>query len=257
MKKHKKLIALFFVVAIVLCGLIILISGEISSEKRAIKFAETIVFDANPYGSLKFTEICADSDLDDYINENYIYPKIYTNYEAGMKISKLEGRNNEDFKGKSTLEDDGTLAKEVISGMFAPYESILYLNGGMTNPETFFPEYIETLSFLRKAKFLDKYLSDKIIWDALNENAAAYKKKVLGDGGEKSAYERAYPSGYKFTFEIKSKEKKDNRVTYFVNLLNKGEVIAEGKIVMVKHGLKYYVSNMSTDVSEFYKFFKE
>lgn len=256
MKKHKKLFALIVIVTLVLCGLIILITGEMSSEKRALKFAETIVLEADPYGSLKFTEICADAKLDDYIRENYIYPKIYLNYEPGNDISALDGINSEEFKGKKTLEDDGTLAKEVISGMFPPYESILYVNGGMTNPETFFPEYIETLGFLRRAKFLDKYLTEKIIWDALNENAVSYKKKVLGDGEEKSAYAKAYPSGYKFSFEIEKKEKGENKVTYHINLLNKDEVVAKGKIVMVKHGLKYYVSNASSNVGEFYTFFR-
>lgn len=261
-------------------------------EKVAVNYADTIAQKGDGYNAYKYTFLSKDSKYGDYIRVNYMYPLIYTGYAPGADVKNLESLSSAEHKSDATLNDDGTLAGKLSETMY-PYYVELINTVGWDNYDSFFTLYFNRLIEERKAIFGDDFLSDGVMFTALEANVATYGNSLTGTKAtvdENSGvtlgkdmtgiYQTAFGDDYKLTTTVKSSEQVadleaykaaldvNTLMNYGVNIsdinaaatvtvevsLADGTVVAELTVNEVKIGSTWYVDNLSTNTSSVYNF---
>lgn len=265
-----------------------------SAEKTALAFVQSIVETGDGYNAYKNALISKNYKYGDYIREYYIYPVIYRecDYTPGDDRDSLKGFNDDSFKGEKTLKDDGSLAGKVIDEMLPYYKTLIEELNGWDNYDTFFKKYFDELCRVREKAFGDKYMTDEIMFTALEANVLSYGEGLTGTEDEfdantgiqtsfksKGAYESAYGDDYKITYSVKESMEIENLEDYKASLNKKAletykisaDDILEAKTViievkfnnsvrvalqeinLVKIKSTWYVDNTSIDTAGLYR----
>lgn len=268
-----------------------------SPEKVATAFAETVVNRGDGYNAYKNTVMSKNYKYGDYIREYYMYPVIYAecDYQPGDDRDGLKGYNDESYMSDKTKTDTGKLAGQVIDEMYAYYVQLIEENNGWDNYDVIFTEYFKKLCEVRESVFGDKYMTDEIMFTALEANVSTYGDSLTGTDevidentklktSEKmlGIYEKAYGEDYKLTYDVTDVKNIDGLEEYKASLDAKaletykvsvdditeakvvtvqvnvnGEAVVEAlKITVVKIKSSWYVDNTNTDTAKLYEFFK-
>lgn len=265
-------------------------------EKVAVNFVDTVAQKGDGYNAYKFTLASKSEKYGDFVRQQFMYPIIYPGYEAGMdkdafKELKKTGLDTDEHKSDATKNDDGSLAGEVAKRMLGYYEELMK-NGGWDDYSKVYTSYFNKLIEVRKEVFGDDYMSDEVMFTALEANVASYGNSLTGTertlaADEKTViqeestglYQTAFGKDYKFTTTIKGSEdvkdldaykaalSKEVLDTYGVSAdditaaskvfvevaLENGEVVASCEVTEVKIGSKWYVDNTSTNTDALYR----
>ena len=264
-----------------------------SAEKTALAFIQSIVETGDGYNAYKNAVVSKNYKYGDFIREYYIYPIIYSEsgYKPGDSRDGLKGFNDDSFKGEKTLNDNGSLTGEVIDSMYPYYKSLIKELNGWDNYDAFFTKYFTKLCAVREKVFGDKYMTDEIMFTALEANVLTYGESLTGTEDEFDSntgiqtsvksigdYETAYGEDYKINYEIiktndienldeyKASINKEAFETYRVspediNAAKKVVIevtfnstcVAKQEINLVKINSTWYVDNTNIDTSELYK----
>ncbi len=263
-----------------------------SPEKVAVAYAESIVNSGDGYNAYKNSIISKNYKYGDYIREYYMYPLIYSqsDYTPGADTGDLKGRNDESFMSDKTKNDNGELQGQVIDTMYDYYIELMARIGGWDNYDLIFTDYFRKLVEVRESVFGDKYMTDEIMFTALEANVSAYGASLTGtdeifdeNTGLKTSekmlglYEKKFGEDYKITLDIKDTKKIENldvfkgamntnkldtykitpdqindAVTVSIDVLVNGEVSGNVQINVVKIGSTWYVDNTSTSTAALY-----
>ncbi|MCH5197967.1 MAG: hypothetical protein J1E34_03575 [Oscillospiraceae bacterium] len=264
-----------------------------NGEKVAVNYTDTILQRGDGYNAYKYTISAKSSKYGDFVRVNYMYPLIYTDYTPGADTKKLSGLNADANKSDATKNDDGTLAGQLADKMFACYKELIN-QYGWDNYDAVYTNYFTKLIEVRKEIFGDDYLSDAIMFSAIEANVASYgdsltgtKKVVAADGKtviqEESTglYQTVFGENYKLTASVTGSESVEDLAAYKASLdpavletygitaddisearafnldISDGsETIAQVVVYEVKIGNIWYVDNLSTDTSAIYQIAK-
>ena len=266
-----------------------------SPEKTAIAFVQSIVETGDGYNAYKNTIVSKNYKYGDFIREYYMYPVIYAecDYEIGADRDNLKGFNDDSFKGEKTLNDDGTLSGQVIDTMYDYYADLMKKYNGWDNYDGVFTDYFKKLCQVREEVFGDKYMTDEIMFTALESNVRTYGESLTGTEDEfdantgiqtsvktTGAYQKAFGEDYKFTYEVKETvdlscsnapwsvidKHADMLETYktstddmsalnyvVVEIKANGKTIATQNVNVVKINSTWYVDNTTIDTSALYE----
>ncbi len=264
-------------------------------EEVARTYVDTIVQSGDGYNAYKNALPSVNYKYGDYIRVYYMYPIIYRDaegYTVGGDLDGLKGYNDDEFKGEKTLNDDGSLNGKLIDEMYPVYVALI--SNGWDDYDRIYTEYFKALAEKREALFGDKYMSDEVMFTALEANVATYGDSLTGTEdvvdensgvqlSEKSIgkYQTAYGEEYKFTTKVKSendikledvKAGLDAKMleTYKVTLdditeaknftvvatTEDGKEVATADVTVVKIKDFWYVDNTSVDTTSLYNFYK-
>lgn len=152
-------------------------------EAVAKNYVDTIVQTGDGYNAYKNSLLGKNQKYGDFIREYYMYPVIdrdvNTELDAVTDSSLPKGYNNDIYKGEKTLNDDGSLQGQLIDAMYPYYEKLVDENG-WDNYDKIFTEYFEKLIKVRKEIFEDDYMSDEVMFTALEANVRTYGEKLTG-----------------------------------------------------------------------------
>lgn len=266
-----------------------------SPEKTAVAFVQSIVETGDGYNAYKNTIVSKNYKYGDFIREYYMYPVIYAecDYEIGDDRDGLKGFNDDSFKSEKTLNDDGTLSGQVIDTMYDYYAKLMKKYKGWDNYDGVFTDYFKELCRVREEVFGDKYMTDEIMFTALESNVRTYGESLTGTKDEfdantgiqtsvktTGAYQKAFGEDYKFTYEIKAStylsgvnedwsenENQDklfeaykisiddinDRYCVIIDIKANGEIIATQEVQVVKIKSTWYVDNTTIDTSALYE----
>ncbi len=249
-------------------------------EELARTYVDNIVQTGDGYNAYKNTIVSKSMKYGDFIRENYINPAVN---EDGKDYS------SDEFKGEKTLNDDGTLAGQLIEGMYPVYEALVG-RYGWDDYDSIFTEYISTLREMREDVFGDKFFNDEVFFTAFEANVASFGKALTGTDevfdentgvklSEKTQgeYQKLYSEDYKIVCTAKGIEygytdgwlanadtaaleeygveadKISEVATVTVDVsLDGGKKLSECTVTLVKIGMSWYVDNLSTDTSPLY-----
>lgn len=260
-------------------------------EEVAKTYVETIVQTGDGYNAYKNSLLSVNRKYGDFIREYYMYPVINRDVVADtVTDSNLSmGYNNEDFKGEKTLSDDGTLQGQLIDMMYPYYEELISENG-WDNYDIIFTSYFDKLIEVRKELFGDDYLTDEIMFTALEANVRTYGEKLTGTEDEfdentglqtsvksEGAYEKAFGEDYRLTVDcdataepeleeylagcdekefekygVRTDDIRKVRVDT-VNVFCGEKKLACVDVTVVQIGRSWYVDSSLTDTLELYK----
>lgn len=290
-------VIVFFLVAAILATVTVVTYRSkyngFSPEKIAVAYAEAIVERGDGYNAYKNTIVSKNYKYGDYIREYYMYPVIYaeSGYKPGDDTDGMKGLNDESYMSDKTKNDDGSLAGKVIDTMYPYYTQLMEEYNGWDDYDAVFTLYFEELVKVREEVFGDKYMTDEIMFTALEANVSSYGDSLTGTEEEYDEntnikisdktigiYEEAYGEGYKFDYEVvsaksiddldeyKSTLNKDILATYKVSVDDitdaeictvkvsvNGKEIATQEITVVKIKSSWYVDNTNTDTEALYK----
>ena len=190
-------------------------------QEVARTYVDTIVQTGDGYNAYKIALPSKNYKYGDFIRVYYMYPVIYRDaegYTVGGDLDDLKGYNDDSFKGEKTLNDDGSLNGKLIDEMYPVYVSLVA--NGWDDYDKIYTEYFKALVEKREALFGDKYMSDEVMFTALEANVATYGDSLTGTDfivdensgvtlSEEStgAYQTAYGEDYKFTTTVKGENK--------------------------------------------------
>lgn len=263
-------------------------------EEVARSFADTVVQTGDGYNAYKTALVSKSQKYGDFIRSYYMYPIIYkeAGYKPGDKTKDLKGFNDESYMSEKSKNDDGSLQGKVIDEMYGYYVQLV--ENGWDDYDEIFTKYFATLVDVRKSVFGDDYMTDEIMFTALESNVTTYGDSLTGTEDEfdkntkkqtsfKSigAYEKAYGEDYRFTSVVsgektvdlnayKSNLDADTLNTYGIKAdditdvkcytvsikTDDGKTVAEADVTVAKIGSSWYVDNISTDTSPLYSFYK-
>lgn len=263
-------------------------------DEVARVYADTIVQTGNGYNAYKNALPSVNSKYGDFIREQYMYPVIYreAGYNPGDKTDDLKGFNDKSYMGEKSKTDNGALQGQVVDTMY-PYFTELIANG-WDDYDSIFTKYFAKLTEVRKEVFGDDYMTDEIMFTALEGNVETYGKSLTGtkdvfdeNSGEQlefksvGAYQTAYGEDYKFTTVVKAENEialdaykasvdADTFAVYGISAdeitaaksytvavqTEDGKTVAEVAVVVVKIGSTWYVDNTATDTAPLYQFYK-
>ena len=264
-------------------------------EEVARTYGDTIVQTGDGYNASKNALPSKNYKYGDFIRVYYMYPVIYRDaegYAVGGDLDDLKGYNDESFKGEKTLNDDGSLNGKLIAEMYPVYVELVA--NGWDDYNKLYTEYFNVLVEKREAIFGDKYMSDEVMFTALEANVKSFGESLTGTEfivdensgvtlSEEStgAYQVAFGEDYKFTTVVKSeneaslddvKAKLDAKslelyevalddITDAKNFTvevktEDGKAIAEAKVTVVKIKDFWYVDNTTVDTVALYNFYK-
>lgn len=263
-------------------------------DEVARVYADTVVQTGNGYNAYKNALPSVNSKYGDFIREQYMYPVIYreADYKPGDKTDGLKGFNDKSYMGEKSKTDNGALQGQVVDTMY-PYFTELIANG-WDDYDTVFTKYFAKLTEVRKEVFGDDYMTDEIMFTALEGNVETYGKSLTGtkdvfdeNSGEQlefksvGAYQTAYGEDYKFTTVVKAENEialdaykasvdADTFAVYGISAdeiaaaksytvavqTEDGKTVAEVAVVVVKIGSTWYVDNTATDTAPLYQFYK-
>lgn len=264
-------------------------------EKVAVNYTDTIVQKGDGYNAYKYTLASKSEKYGDFIRQQYIYPIVYPGYEPGMddkafKELKKNGFDTDEHKSDATANDDGSLSGKLSEAMY-PYYVQLVKEYGWDNYDAVYTNYFNKLVEVRQQIFGDDYMSDEVMFTALEANVATYGDSLTGtkavtdeDSGVTTGkdttglYQTSYGEDYKITTSIVAVNEitdvdahistldMDVLASYGVSsedisaaaeaevqcALADGTVIATQKVYEVKIGNTWYVDNITTDTSSMY-----
>lgn len=255
-------------------------------EEVAKTYVDTIVQTGDGYNAYKNSLLSKSRRYGDFIREYYMYPLI----EKGA-TDEAEGYNDDSYKGEKTLGDDGSLQGQLIDTMYPYYEEIVNENG-WDDYDLIFTSYFDKLTEERKSLFGDDYMTDEIMFTALEANVRTYGEKLTGTEDEfdentgmqisfktVGVYENAFGEDYRIVTGVKSENDLDlelylsqldektlesykiakediSAVKEFNVSVSCGEKEAVVNVVAVQIGRSWYVDSAETDTAELYKFAK-
>ena len=193
-------------------------------EKVAVNFVDTVAQKGDGYNAYKFTLASKSEKYGDFVRQQFMYPVIYPGYEAGMDSDKFKelkknGFDTDEHKSDATKNDDGSLAGEVANKMYDYYVELIESSNSWDDYSKIYTSYFNKLVEVRKEVFGDDYMSDEVMFTALEANVASYgnaltgtEKKLAAD--EKTViqeestgrYQTAFGNDYKFTAKVTSVE---------------------------------------------------
>lgn len=264
-------------------------------EEVARTYVDTIVQSGDGYNAYKNALPSKNYKYGDFIRVYYMYPVIYRDAEGYIvdgDLDGLKGYNDDSFKGAKTLDDDGSLNGKLIAEMYPVYVELVA--NGWDDYDKIYTEYFKALAQKRETLFGDKYMTDEIMFTALEANVKSYGDSLTGTDfivdensgvtlSEKStgAYQTAYGEDYKLTTKVKGevaitlddvKANIDSKAlaTYKVSLdditdakaytievyTEDGKVIATTDVTVVKIKDFWYVDNTTVDTTVLYNFYK-
>lgn len=265
-------------------------------EEVARNYVDTIAQTGDGYNAYKNALISKSQKYGDFIRAYYMNPVIYrdTAYKPGDDIKKCgyKGYNEEACMGEKSKNDDGALQGQVIDTMYDYYVELVA--DGWDDYDTIFTKYFAKLIEVRREVFGDDYMTDEIMFTALEGNVLKYGESLTGTEDEfdkntgnqtsfKSigAYQTAYGEDYKFTTAVKAEKEMDlasyksglsaeTLATYGVQAddisavkgytvtvsTEDGKVVAESEVVVAQIKNSWYVDNTETDTSLLYGFYK-
>ena len=147
--------------------------------KVAANYTDTILQRGDGYNAYKYTLSAKSSKYGDFVRQNYMYPLIFTDYTPGANTKGLSGLNSDAHKSDATKNDDGTLAGHLADEMF-PYYVELMNQYGWDNYDAVYTKYFNKLIEVRKQIFGDDYLSDEIMFAAIEANVRSYGDSLTG-----------------------------------------------------------------------------
>lgn len=263
-----------------------------SPEKTAIAFTKSIVETGDGYNAYKNSLISKNEKYGDFIRKNYIYPVIYaeSEYKIGDDTKSLIGLNDEKYMSDKSKNDDGTLSGKVIDTMYPYYEQLITELGGWDNSDEFFTKYFEKLCIVREEIFGDKYMTDEIMFTALESNVLTYGESLTGteDEYDKNTgiqtsfkaigkYQNKFGEDYAFSYSVKSTDEIkienykssvdkamlesygvsvddiNSALTCTVEISANENAVAEQALTLVKIGSSWYVDNTDINTSALYK----
>lgn len=289
-------VIVFFVVAALLAGITTVTFrtkyNGFNPEKVAVAYVESIVNRGDGYNAYKNSIISKNYKYGDYIREYYMYPVIYaeSGYKPGDDISALKGYNDESFMSDKTKNDDGTLSGKLINKMYPYLVKILEYHKGWDDYDQIFTKYFKKLAEEREKIYGDKYMTDEIMFTALEANVATYGEEMTGTDevidentgvrtSEKKIglYEEKFGEDYKITYEVAKTNEYGNldgykksldaeilktykisldditdAVAVTVDIKINGEKIESVSVNVVKIGSTWYVETMNTRTENLY-----
>ncbi len=289
------------VFCVILASLIVITTFTFTSkyigfnpEEVARTYVDTIVQLGDGYNAYKNALPSVNSKYGDFVRVYYMYPVIYRDtegYSVGGNLDELKGYNDDSYKGEKTLNDDGSLNGKLIDEMYPVYVKLM--ENGWDDYDKVYTEYFKVLVEKREEIFGDKYMSDEVMFTALEANVATYGDSLTGTEdivdensgvqlSEKSIgkYQTAYGENYKLTTTVKSENEislETVKNALDVNILGTYQIsrddITDAKnftievtdqnntvtatvdVTVVKIGDFWYVDNTSTDTDFLYYFF--
>ena len=263
-------------------------------EEVARVYADTVVQSGDGYNAYKNALPSVNNKYGDFIREQYMYPVIYreAGYKPGDKTDGLKGFNDKSYMGEKSKTDDGSLQGQVIDTMYPYYVELV--QNSWDDYDTIFTNYFAKLVEVRKEVFGDDYMTDEIMFAALEGNVKTYGKSLTGtedvfdeNSGEQlefksiGAYQTAYGEDYKFTTVVQAENeialdaykaglKADRLAVYGIAAdeitavksftvgvqTADGATVTEATVVVVKIGSTWYVDNTATDTAPLYNFYK-
>ena len=150
-------------------------------DRVAESYVDTIVQTGDGYNAYKNTVASKNMKYGDFIRKYYMNPLIYreAGYDAEKGADGLTGFNDDSFKGEKTKTDDGSLQGQLIDRMYPFYEKLVSENG-WDNYDKIDTEYFNELVKVRKEIFGDDYLSDEVMFTALEANVLTYGQTLTG-----------------------------------------------------------------------------
>lgn len=263
-------------------------------EEVARVYADTVVQTGDGYNAYKNALPSVNNKYGDFIREQYMYPVIYreAGYKPGDKTDELTGFNDASYMGEKSKTDDGSLQGQVMDTMYTYYVELV--GNGWDDYDTIFKNYFAKLVEVRKEVFGDDYMTDEIMFAALEGNVKTYGKSLTGtedvfdeNSGEQlefksiGAYQTAYGEDYKFTTVVLSENEialdaykagldTDRLAVYGISAdeitavksfavgvqTEDGATVTQATVVVVKIGSTWYVDNTVTDTAPLYNFYK-
>lgn len=290
-------VIVFFLIAAILAGITVITYRSkyngFNPEKVAIAFTESIVERGDGYNAYKNTIVSKNYKYGDYIREYYMFPIIYaeSGYKPGDDTDDMKGLNDDSYISDKTKNDNGSLAGEVIDKMYPYYEALMETYGGWDDYDTIFTLYFEELVRVRYEVFGDKYMTDEIMFTALEANVSSYGDTLTGTEEEYDEntnlkisdktigiYEKAFGGNYDFDYEVvatkdvdnldeyKSSLDKETLETYKISaddisaakictvaISANDKEIARYDVVVVQIKSTWYVDNTNTDTTALYE----
>lgn len=265
------------------------------TDKMAVSFTDSVIQSGDGYNAYKYTLVSKSDKYGDFIRENYIYPIVYPGYSSDLskdekKQIKENGFDKDTHKSDATLNDDGTLSGKLNDTMY-PYYVELLEQYGWDDYDAVFTNYFNKLVEVRQQIFGDDYMSDEIMFTALEANVASYGSHLTGTEVEYAsdgvtvlqdktigAYQEKYGEDYKITSTVADSYTIEDLAGYVANLdanvlatygvapedisevqevtvncaLDDGTIIATQVVYEVKIGHTWYVDNLTTNTSSIY-----
>ena len=263
-------------------------------EDLAKTYVDTIVQTGDGYNAFKNTVASKNQKYGDFVRKYCMYPVIYrdTDYKIGDDTEAFKGYNDESYMGEKTKNDDGSLNGQLIDTMYDFYVELIRDNGGWDSYDYIYTEYFKKLVKVREEIFGDKYMTDEIMFTALEANVRTYGDSLTGTEDEfdsntgiqtswktEGAYQKAFGEEYKIRtetaelipFEMDSyKEQASETYLEFcgisideiseavianTEIFVNDESKLQTEIVLVKIGKSWYVDNSMTDTAILYDFY--
>lgn len=262
-------------------------------EKVAKTYVDTIVQTGDGYNAYKNSLLGKSRKYGDFIREYYMYPVIDRDINTELEMltdSDLpKGYNNDFYKGEKTLNDDGSLQGQLIETMYPFYEELISENG-WDDYDFIFTSYFDKLVEERKALFGDDYMTDEIMFTALESNVRSYGEKLTGTEDafdentgmqisfeSEGAYEKAFGEGYRITTSVDegveinldayigqideaeferygiSKDDISAVKEFTVKTFSSERELAEIVVTLVQIGRSWYVDSSLSDTDALYK----
>lgn len=259
-------------------------------ERVAEAYVDTIVQTGDGYNAYKNSLLSVKQKYGDFIREYYMNPLINRDVTTDTVTdgSLSMGYNDDSFKGEKTKNDDGSLQGQLIDAMYPYYEELISENG-WDNYDLIFTSYFNKLIETRREIFGDDYLSDEIMFTALEANVRTYGEKLTGTEDKfdentgmqtsfksEGVYEKAFGEAYRITATADegkeldiadyllgldnetfatygfARERISNVKEYTVKVACGEEELCEVKVTLVKLGRSWYVDSASTDTTALY-----
>lgn len=262
-------------------------------DKVAVNYTDSIMQNGDGYNAYKYTLASKSEKYGDFIRQQYMYPLIYPNYNPGDKVTdemKKNGLSADERKSDTTLNDDGALAGKLADTMYPIYTELMQ-SSGWDDYDNVYKTYFAKLIETRKAIFGDDYMSDEVMFTALEANVKTYGNSLTGTEQELAAdektviqekttglYQTKFGEDYKITSTVKDSKEIDDIDAYKAALdaskletygitaddisaaqqvtvecaLEDGTVIISQTVYTVKIGSTWYIDNLTTDTSAIY-----
>lgn len=263
-------------------------------QQVAAEYVDTIVQTGDGYNAYKTSLVSKNYKYGDFIRANYMNPIIYreAGYKPGDSTKNLKGFNDKSYMGEKTVSDDGSLQGQLNDAMYDYYLELTA--GGWDNYDKIFTDYFNRLVEVRRELYGDDYMTDSIMFSALESNVMRYGKSLTGtetvidkntnkelSHQATGLYETAFGEDYRlictanegedisldaYLAETDGEALKAYKVEngdisaakkYTVTVKNqKDEEVARTDITVVKIGSSWYVDNTKADTSALYSFCK-
>lgn len=262
-------------------------------DRVAVNYTDSIMQNGDGYNAYKYTLASKSAKYGDFIRQQYMYPLIYPNYTPGDEVTdemKKNGLSADKRKSDATLKDDGTLSGKLADTMYPVYAGLMQ-NGGWDDYDTVYKTYFAKLIEVRKEIFGDEYMSDEVMFTALEANVKVYGNSLTGTEQELAPdektviqekttglYQTKFGEDYKITSTVANSKAVEDLDAYKAALdaakletygitaddisaaeqvevqcaLEDGTVIVNQTVYTVKIGSTWYVDNLTTNTSAVY-----